>query len=78
MVGTLRRNASPARARKEEAIEFRLIFMVSFAIFLLVATFARLLPRDWRPYPAGPEGYASVFDEARSAANTFVPFAFMG
>lgn len=69
---------SPSRVRKEDTVEYRLIFMVSFVIFLVAALVARVLPRQWRPYPSGSSPYGSIFDEAKSAANTFVPFAFMG
>lgn len=63
------------RPRKSEAGEFRLIYLASFAIFLVVGLVARFLPEPWRPYPAGGK---SLIGEAKAAADTFVPFAFMG
>jgi hypothetical protein len=71
-------DGAPSRLRKEEAGEFRLIFVASFVIFLLVGLVSRFLPEHWRPVPAGLEGGKSLIGEARAAANTFVPFAFMG
>ena len=72
-----RSHAQLLRLRKEEAIEFRLFYAVSFTVFLLAATIARCLPREWRPYPLGQEDHKSIFGEARAAANEIVPFAFM-
>jgi hypothetical protein len=67
-----------ARPRRGETGEFRLIFMVSFAIFLMVAAIERVLPTSWRSHAVGQDSGKSIFGEAKSAARTFVPFAFMG
>lgn len=63
---------------RDETIDFRLIFTAIFLVFLVVTTVARLLPRQWRldRGAAGPR--RSIIGEARAAANTFAPFAFMG
>ncbi|MBZ8132205.1 hypothetical protein [Afifella sp. IM 167] len=66
-----------ALLRSKEERDFRLIYWVSFSFFLVVCVFARLLPPQWRPFPPGPNGRRSVIDEARAAANTTIPFAFM-
>lgn len=66
--------AAPGRAQGRE---FRRIFAASFLIFLIVALIARVLPQQWRPYPLRQAG-GSIVDEARAAANTFIPFVFMG
>ena len=71
-----RTSAQALRLRKEEAVEFRLFYAVSFGIFLVAAMLARILPREWRPYPLGRAG-RSILGEARTAANEIVPFAFM-
>jgi hypothetical protein len=68
----------PSRTRKAQEGEFRLIFLASFVIFLLAGIVARLLPPRWRRRVPGQVGYESIFGEAKAAANTFVPFAFMG
>ena len=73
-----RSSNAPSRARRGEVSEFRLIFMVSFAIFLMVAVIERVLPSSWRSSAFGPDSGKSIFGEARAAARTFVPFAFMG
>lgn len=68
----LRSSGSPTKARKEEALEYRLLYAVSFGLFLLAALVARALPFGRRP--GGP----SIVGEARTAASTCIPFAFMG
>ena len=75
---TTRSSSAPSRTRRVEAGEFRLIFLASFAIFLMVAVIERVLPSSWRSHALGHDGGKSIFGEARSAAHTFVPFAFMG
>jgi hypothetical protein len=72
------KHGTTARLRKDEAKEFRLLFVVGFAIFLMVGVVTRLLPSHWRPHPPGPEGFRSIVSEAKAAANMFIPFAFMG
>lgn len=63
-----------AELRQRDRFEFRLLLWASFAIFLVVALFGRLLPPALRPFHSTGK---SVFGEAREAANTIVPFAFM-
>lgn len=62
--------------RKAEALEYRLLMAVSYPIFLAGAVCSRLLPGRRRS--AGKGARFSVFGEARAAAATYVPFAFMG
>jgi light-harvesting complex 1 beta chain len=62
----------------QEARQFHRIFMASFVVFLVVASIARLLPRGLRPWSSAGQARRSVIDEARAAANRFLPFAFMG
>ncbi len=58
--------------------DFRLIFGASYLLFLLVAVGRRLVPRRrWQGAPARGRR-RSVFAEARAAAATYLPFAFMG
>jgi hypothetical protein len=73
-----RPSAAPSKTKREEALEFRLIFLASFAIFLVASLVTRVLPGGWRPYLPGTEGHLSIIGEARAAAHTFAPFAFMG
>ena len=59
------------------AKQYHLIFAVGYTICLMLAIAGRLLPRRWRNVPPGARADASVFEEARAMANTYVPFAFM-
>ncbi len=64
--------------RKGEPLEYRFLVAVSFPIFLVGAVFGRLLPTSQRAADAPTDARLSVFGEARAAAETYVPFAFMG
>ncbi|TVQ34592.1 MAG: hypothetical protein EA356_10005 [Geminicoccaceae bacterium] len=65
------------KVRREKARDFRLILVVAYVYFLLIACVARLLPRSWRPSLPSTGRRGSVFAEAKALAGTFVPFAFM-
>ena len=69
------RNSS--RVRKD-SLGFTMIFLMSFAIFFVVAVIDRLLPVRWILGAAKSENYMAVFAEAKIAAATYTPFAFMG
>lgn len=69
------RNSS--RPRKDSFV-FNMIFAVTFAIFFMVALVDRLLPVRWVLGAAKSENYMAIFAEAKSAAATYTPFAFMG
>ncbi len=66
------------RTLRQDRIEFRLFFVLCFPLFLLAAIVSRLLPAR----PAFTSGLRQkrkpVIAEARAAANTVLPFAFMG
>ncbi|MBA4781992.1 MAG: hypothetical protein H2045_02060 [Rhizobiales bacterium] len=64
-----------AKARREEAWEFRLILAVSFVFCLAGACIARLLPRRQASLVAGQQTGVSVFSEARSAAYAAAGYA---
>jgi hypothetical protein len=61
--------------QRHETIEFRVLFGVCFVIFLMAAIVARIL-HPWR-LVAKAGDRKSVVGEARSAAHTCIPFAFM-
>ena len=64
---------SLARARtrrRNETIEFRLLFGATYLIFLVLALLGRIVPRR------GPSRRGSVFAEAREVASTIIPMAF--
>lgn len=63
----------PSRARQQEAWEYRLLFAACFPVFLTAAVAARLLPGQRRG-----RYRLSILGEARAAANTLIPYAFMG
>jgi hypothetical protein len=62
-----------SRARRGEQLEYRLIVAMTFPVFLAVAMVKSVL-RIGRP-ASGPR--RSLIEEARTAANTTIPFAFM-
>jgi hypothetical protein len=74
MAAMKRTDGSWAKLHQGEALHFRLIFMAIFLVFLVVTAIARILPRQWRM--TGDN--RSIFGEAKAAAATLAPFAFMG
>ncbi len=58
--------------------QLRRMLAAGFVLFLVPATVAWLTGWRWRPWPPGPEGYRSIVSEARAAAGTYVPYAFLG
>ena len=64
--------------RKGEPLEYRFLVAVSYPIFLVGAVLGRLLPTSQRAADVPMDSRLSVFGEARAAAETYVPFAFMG
>jgi hypothetical protein len=71
------RPADVANLRRREAVEYRIIFYLTFAFFLAAVLVARLLPRELKSSRPGFKGSRSVIEEARAAAHTCIPFAFM-
>ena len=64
--------AEDMRARhRAEAREFRLMFYAAFLLFLIAGLFKRIV------LSLGGTGRRSLVAEARAAANTCLPFAFM-
>lgn len=61
--------------RKGDSFEYRLLLAASLPIFLVAAIVGRVLPSGEH---AVPGERLSVIGEARAAADTYVPFAFMG
>jgi hypothetical protein len=60
--------------RQRDRLEYSLLLWALFALFLVVALVGRLMPRAWRPFRSRGK---SVIGEAREAAHTIAPFAFM-
>ena len=65
------------RTRKD-SLGFQLIFATTFLTFFAVAIVDRLVPLRWILGAAKSENYMAVFSEAKMAAATYTPFAFMG
>lgn len=61
-----------------DRLDYRLIYSVSFSIFLLSAVMQRLLPRHLRSFPCDPSTPRGPIAEAHLATRTIMPFAFMG
>ena len=68
----------PRSGIDRDAIDFRLIYIASFIIFFASAVIGRLMPWRWLGSASGARRSGSIIGEARAAANTFTPFAFMG
>ncbi|MEL6478944.1 MAG: hypothetical protein AAFR17_16555 [Pseudomonadota bacterium] len=62
---------TPRPLSRAKERDYRVIFYCSFPLFLAVALVMRLLPWD------GAGRRPGVLSEARSMANTIIPFAFM-
>jgi hypothetical protein len=69
------RHASQSR---KDTLGFKLIFVVTFLTFFGVAVIDRLVPLRWVMGLAKSENYMAIFAEAKLAAATYTPFAFMG
>jgi len=57
--------------------QYQRIYMLCFAVFLVVALVCRVLPRAWRPFSQAGGQRLSVIDEVRNAVSTVLPFVFM-
>ncbi|WP_200258480.1 hypothetical protein [Halorhodospira neutriphila] len=75
MSETIKARPNAVRARRDEEAQYRMLMAVSFAVFLVGAFIARLAPSRWRQALRGEQ--RSILEEARAAAQTSVPFAFM-
>ena len=60
--------------RQRDRLEFRLLLWGTFLVCLPIALVSRALPAQMRPFRCRGK---SVIGEAREAANTIAPFAFM-
>lgn len=58
-------------------IEFRLLFAIAFIVFFLAGLAARLTPGWWMSGERSANR-PSLIEEARTAAGSTIPFAFMG
>lgn len=66
------------RGRRSRQQEYRLLVTIVFPFFLLFALLGRLLPWRWQTHSIVGGRRRSVYTEAREAAHTVIPIAFMG
>ncbi|MEX6504846.1 hypothetical protein [Jiella sp. M17.18] len=62
---------------RSERQEYRIIYALSFPLFLAVALISRILPSRLRPIAIERGGYFQVIGDARAAAHSVLPYAFM-
>lgn len=67
-----------AKPKKHEAVEFRLIYTIAFAVFLFTSVIERAMPHKWAQRAGDNEIRKSVFEQAREAAHISAAYAFMG
>jgi light-harvesting complex 1 beta chain len=54
-----------------EAQEFHRLFVISFAVFTIIAIIAHILVWNWRPWIPGPKGFTMI-DGATNAVHAAV------
>lgn len=60
-----------------KSIEYRVMYALVFMVCLAITGLCRLLPRNRHPWIcAGDNGSCSLWTEARSAADSTVPYVF--
>ena len=62
--------------KSNEVWSCRLLWLVCFSLMLPVAMVARLSGWRWQPWPAGANGYRSVFHEARHVSTSLAGSVF--
>ncbi|OYW54331.1 MAG: hypothetical protein B7Y80_10330 [Hyphomicrobium sp. 32-62-53] len=67
-----------SKPKKHDAVEFRLIYTLAFAVFLLTSVIERAMPHKWAQRNGDNEIRKSVFEQAREAAHISAAYAFMG
>ena len=60
-----------------KSIEYRVLYVLIFMVCLAITGLCRLLPRNRHPWMcAGDDGSRSLWNEARTAADSTVPYVF--
>ncbi|MFK7861258.1 MAG: hypothetical protein AB8B64_20755 [Granulosicoccus sp.] len=60
-----------------KSIEYRVMYALIFMVCLAITGLCRLLPRNRHPWIcSGDDGSGSLWTEARSAADSTVPYVF--
>ena len=68
---------APSDGRWVEEVEFRLIFVAAFIVFLTANVVSHLMPWRWGSGPRA-DGNASIIERAREASSKITGFAVMG
>ena len=63
--------------RKQDYVEFRIIWATTFPLFLVATFISRLVPRRGPARADRPEGL-SLIEEAKAMADCALPFAYIG
>jgi hypothetical protein len=66
------------RATGKASIEYRLIFLVSFLLFVVATVIERLMPWTWLQASEDGQRRLSIVGKAWDAAETCTTYAFMG
>lgn len=69
-INTDNKTGSLSGLSENEAKEFHGIFVTSFIVFTIIALVAHILVWQWRPWLPGPEGYTSLIDGVKLAADS--------
>jgi uncharacterized protein YfiM (DUF2279 family) len=65
------------KAKRNESIEYSLVYGACYGVFLVAAATSRLLPKGMRWTVSGDDAGKSIFASASSAAHNSLPQAFM-
>lgn len=74
---TKRNGPLARRADMADAIQYRMIYAVCFAVFLVAAIIERAMPWTWLGSRAKAERRQSILEQAGEAAGTCATYAFM-
>jgi hypothetical protein len=66
------------RMRSRERLQFRLLFVATYPLFLVVALVQMLVPAARNAFSVQEPVRGSIFRRAAILANSTIPFAFMG
>jgi hypothetical protein len=74
------RTATQARAsaRRQAEVEYRVLAVLTWPLFFVIALLATPFPRSWRARLPGLDAEGSVFARTRALAGHSLPFVFMG
>jgi hypothetical protein len=74
---TKRNGPLARRADMADAIQYRMIYAVCFAVFLVAAIIERAMPWTWLGSRPKTERRQSILEQAGEAAGTCTTYAFM-